>query len=104
MDTIKIPHRVVDLVKDNIVKYDFSKGGKLYYTVYFEDTKYTFPIDITDKEEVGDAIFHNTDRAILFMRYINKSIKALNGDEPEMMIRWERIEDLQSIREVGSDQ
>jgi hypothetical protein len=50
------------------------------------------PIDVTDRNEVGDAIFELEDKPIIFMRYINKTIKALEkGEDPESMIRWENL-------------
>jgi len=91
METIEIPHRVVEIVKGNTAKLEFCRSGKLFYSVCVGSTKYTFPIDVTDRAEVGDATFELTDKASIFMRYINKAIKALDGDNPDAMIRWGTI-------------
>lgn len=74
-EQIKIPHSIVQLTKDTIAVFDFSRGGKLYYTIDVEDLKYTFPIDVTNSGEVGEAIFGKTEKASLFRRYINVAIK-----------------------------
>ncbi len=93
MDNIKLelPHRVVEIVKGNTATLEFCRSGKLFYSVCVDSTKYTFPIDVTDRAEVGDAIFELTDKATIFMRYINKAIKALDGEDSDAMIRWETI-------------
>jgi len=86
-----IPHKMISIVKGTTAKLAYCRGGKLFYQVLVEDTLYTFPIDVTDRDEVGDATFELTDKASIFMRYINKAIKALDGDNPDAMIRWETI-------------
>jgi hypothetical protein len=92
MDTkIEMPNKMIDIVKGTTANLAYCKSGKLYYEVIVGKTKYTFPIDVTDRNEVGDATFELTDKASIFMRYINKAIKALDGDIPEAMIRWETI-------------
>lgn len=92
MDTkVEMKHKVIDLVKGTTAKLAFCRSGKLFYTIDVDNTRYTFPIDVTDRAEVGDAIFALEDKASIFMRYINKAIKALDGDNPDAMIRWETI-------------
>lgn len=88
---IEMPNKLIDIVKGTTAKLAYCKSGRLYYDIIVGNTKYTFPIDITDRNEVGDATFELTDKASIFMRYINKAIKALNGDIPEDMIRWETV-------------
>lgn len=88
----KMKHKITDLVKGTTAKLAYCKGGKLFYTIDVENTRYTFPIDVTDKNEVADATFELEDKAMIFMRYINKAIKALEkGEDPDSMIRWETI-------------
>ena len=88
----KMKHKVIDLVKGTTAKLAYCKSGKLFYTIDVDDTRYIFPIDVTDRNEVGDATFELEDKAMIFMRYINKAIKALEkGEDPESMIRWETI-------------
>lgn len=77
-------HTVTEIVKGNKAKLAYCQAGKLFYTVEVDDTKYTFPIDVTDRNEVGDGVFELEDKAIIFMRYIRKAIKAEE-------IRWEAI-------------
>lgn len=96
--TTEIPHKLVTIVKGNTANLEFCRGGKLFYSVIVEDTKYTFPIDVTDINEVGTAKFELTDKASIFMRYINKAIKAYEkgietGDfvGSDRMIRWEAV-------------
>jgi hypothetical protein len=77
-------HTIAQIIKNNTAHYIHCRSGKLYYYIIVEDTKYTFPVDVTDIDEVGDAIFQIEDKAIYFMRYINKAIKA-------EQISWETI-------------
>lgn len=106
MEKVSMPHRVVEIVKGNTAKLEYCRGGKLFYSVCVGETKYTFPIDVTDRAEVGDATFNLEDKASMFMRYINKAIKAYESrDEAsnfgtDEMIRWETIS-TSSIGVVG---
>lgn len=88
---IEMPNKLIDIVKGTTANLAYCKSGRIYYYVIVGKTKYTFPIDMTDRGEVGDATFELTDKASIFMRYINKAIKALDGDIVEDMIRWETI-------------
>lgn len=88
---VKIPHKLIELVKGTTATLSHCSGGKLFYQVQVENTIYTFPIDVTDVGEVGKARFELSDKASIFMRYINKAIKALDGTEPDAMIKWETI-------------
>ncbi len=93
MDNVKIamPHKMIDIVKGTTAKLAYCKGGKLYYKVRVENTIYTFPIDVTDIGEVGNATFELEDKASIFMRYISKAIKALDGEDSDAMITWTSI-------------
>tara|TARA_R110002050_G_scaffold34397_8_gene86861 strand:+ start:27375 stop:27635 length:261 start_codon:yes stop_codon:yes gene_type:complete len=84
-------HKMIEIVKGNKAKLAYCKNGRLYYTVLVDKTLYTFPIDVTDNNEVGNATFELEDKASIFMRYIRKAIKALDGDNSDDMIRWETI-------------
>ena len=59
------------IVKENFVEFSRYRKGYLYYKVANNGEVYEFPILISD---TGDANFEETDKAILFMRYIRKSI------------------------------
>lgn len=85
-------HKLIDIVKGTTAKLAYCRGGKLYYQVDVDNTRYTFPIDVTDRNEVGDATFELEDKASIFMRYIRKAIAEMEkGENPEAMIRWETI-------------
>ncbi|MCK9446460.1 hypothetical protein M0Q50_06250 [bacterium] len=60
-----------DIVKDNVVNFSHYRASYLYYNVIVDDIKYSFPVPI---EDIGDATFLNQDKAIIFMRYIRKSL------------------------------
>ena len=92
METVTMPHGLIEIVKGTTATLEFCKGGKLYYSVTVDNTKYTFPIDVTDADEVGDAKFGLTDRTSMYMRYLKKAIKAFEVEEdPTAMIRWETV-------------
>lgn len=62
-----------DLIKDNKVEFSHLRKGIAYYTIsYLEDT-YTFTVPL---EDIGDATLLKEDKAIMFMRYIRKSLDS----------------------------
>jgi len=61
-------------LKDHVkgsVRFQYYRKGNLYYET---ETKLLFTVPIDD---IGDAIFFDVDKAILFMRYIRKQLKAI---------------------------
>jgi hypothetical protein len=85
-------HKLIEIVKGTTAKLAYCRGGKLFYQVDVDNTRYTFPIDVTDRNEVGDATFELEDKASIFMRYIRKAIAEMEkGENPDAMIRWETI-------------
>lgn len=60
-----------DIIKDNTVNFSCYRAGHLYYNVSYDNVTYEFPIPI---EDIGDATFEATDKAIMFMRYIRKAM------------------------------
>ena len=72
-------HLIKDVVKSpNVVAFEYFRQGKFYYSVYNPNETpngevYQFAIPI---EEVGDATFNKTEKAIMFMRFIRKSMEA----------------------------
>tara|TARA_R110000868_G_scaffold76573_6_gene220182 strand:- start:12646 stop:12897 length:252 start_codon:yes stop_codon:yes gene_type:complete len=80
---IKMKHTITQIVKGTTARLQYCQAGKLFYTVRVEDIKYTFPVDVTDINEVGDGIFLLEDKAITLMRYIRKAIASEE-------IRWEK--------------
>jgi len=64
-------------LKDHIkgsVKFLHYRKGNLYYQAV---TGLTFPVPV---EDIGDATFFAEDKAILFMRYIKKQLKAIEEE------------------------
>ena len=79
-------HTLIEIVKDNKAIYSHCQGSKLMYQISVQGTKYTFPVDVSDRAEVGDAIFNREEKAMFLMRWIRK---AIENEE----IRWEPIFD-----------
>lgn len=55
--------------------FNYCESSKLVYSIDIEESRYTFPIDVSDKKEVGDARFGSIERASLLMRYFKKAIE-----------------------------
>lgn len=55
-------------------KFDFYRGGYLYYTT---DTGLTFPISISD---TAGATFLAEDKSLFFMRWIRKYLKSIEEE------------------------
>lgn len=63
---------IKDMVKDGkMVTFKLYHHGELWYAT---EDGFQFPVPIHD---TGDGVFLNTDKAILFMRYIRKQLKAI---------------------------
>jgi len=65
--------RVKDMVKNKVVTFLYFKDGELWYTT---ECGFNFPVPVDD---VGTASMNSSDKAILFMRWINKQIKVVEG-------------------------
>lgn len=63
--------RLIDIVKDNTVRFDRMTKEYAYYNVEVEGKTFQFPVDLS---EIGDATFYAEDKATLFMRYIRKAM------------------------------
>lgn len=64
--------KITDYVKNGAcVEFSFYRAGELWYVT---DCGFEFPVPITD---VGNAVFLNKDKAILFMRYIRKHLESI---------------------------
>ncbi len=73
MEPAPIPH-IKDIVKDNVVKFEFYRQQHMYYSVCCNDgTEYTFPVPLDD---VMDASLFAQEKAITYMRYIRKALDA----------------------------
>jgi len=64
------------MVKDGKkVEFVYYRGGELWYKT---ENDFIFPVPVND---IGDATFNATDKAMLFMRYIRKHIAALDEEK-----------------------
>ncbi len=64
--------KLLEIVKDNKVTFDFMREGIAYYNVIVDTTTYSFPVPL---EDIGDATLLKEDKAIIFMRFIRKAIE-----------------------------
>ena len=64
--------KLIEIVKDNTVKFSHYRAGHLYYNVDVKGETFMFPVPISD---VGDATFLNEDKASMLMRYIRKALE-----------------------------
>lgn len=66
--------KLIDMVKDKKVYFEFYKKGELWYRT---DDDFKFPVPI---EDCGYGIFLVEDKATLFMRYIRKQLEILGTE------------------------
>lgn len=68
---------ITELVRNNSAKFVYFRDGTMMYDIVDESGRKvaTFPIDVTDKAEIGNACFDATHKAINLMRYIRKAVK-----------------------------
>lgn len=76
MEQITEKVSVKEIIKGTTAKYDYAACGKIYYKIIGEKNTYIFPVDLTDKEDVGTTKFVGEYKSIELMRYINKAIKS----------------------------
>ena len=62
---------IKDMVKDKVVSFVHYRDQELWYVT---ECGFEFPVPIDD---VGNATFKATDKAMLFMRYIRKYLNML---------------------------
>lgn len=67
--------KIIDIVRDNVAKFDWASAGVLFYRVETKKYIYHFPIDMNDKQDVGYANFESEHKAINLMRYLRKAIE-----------------------------
>jgi len=63
--------KLLDIVKDNQVHFRYFRDGLFYYE---SDNGFLFPVPLTD---IGTATLKDTDKAILFMRWIRPHFEML---------------------------
>jgi hypothetical protein len=69
--------KIIDIVRDNVARFDWASEGVLYYKVETERYIYHFPVDMNNKEDVGTANFESEHKAINLMRYLRKALENL---------------------------
>ena len=62
---------LTEIVKDNTVHFRRYRANFFFYGIVFKGERFEFPVPL---EDVGDATLPNSDKAIMFMRYIRKAI------------------------------
>ena len=65
--------KLLDIVKDNVVNFDFLRANVAYYKVKVDNVYYRFPVPL---EDIGDASLFSEDKAIIMMRYIRRAIES----------------------------
>jgi hypothetical protein len=68
----KIMEKIIDIVKDNVAKFDYACGNNIYYKIIGKEKTYLFPIDMSEN---GTTPFTSEYKAVTLMRWIRKSIK-----------------------------
>ncbi len=66
---------IKDVIKDNFVKFSHACEGVLYYSVDVDGKTYEFPVDMNNKQDVGNGVFLKEDKAIYFLRWIRKAVE-----------------------------
>ena len=68
---------IKELVQDKVANFMYFRDGSMFYNIV--NTKgekiAVFPIDIMNRDEIGNAAFESSHKAITLMRYIRKSMK-----------------------------
>jgi len=78
------PHTIAQIVKGTTAEFAHYKEDNLFYTVDVDGIRYEFPIDISNKEDIGETRLERTYKAITLMRYIRKAIA-------DGKLRWDKI-------------
>jgi len=65
--------KLIDLVKDQSVEFDFFRDKTFYYICTDGVDKYRFSVPI---DEIGEGCMLSTDKAIYFMRFIRKAFES----------------------------
>lgn len=70
-----IAPKVIDMVKDKQVTFQFYRNGQL---IYHTECGFEFSVPVSD---TGDAAFNAVDKATLFMRWIRRAVKEFNQQQ-----------------------
>jgi hypothetical protein len=63
---------ITQIVKNNTVQFAYYRAAHVYYDITVDSIVYRFPVELSD---VGNGTLNATDKAIAYMRWINKAIK-----------------------------
>lgn len=63
---------IKNIVKDNVVEFSSYRANTFYYNIKVDNDFYQFSIS---REDIEGATLQSMDKAIYFMRWINKCIK-----------------------------
>lgn len=68
---------ISELVKNNTIQFIYFRDGELVYDILDPNGNKVarFPVNVTDRNETGNASFEATCKAITLMRYIRKALK-----------------------------
>jgi hypothetical protein len=66
------------MAKGNTVEFSFYRKGELWYDIDVDGKIFQFPVPISD---AGDGIFLASDKATMFMRYIQKHLKTIETEK-----------------------
>jgi len=70
---------IKDMVRDNKkVHFKFYRQKELWYAT---EDGFEFPVPIDD---IGDGVFLNEDKAMLFMRYIRKHLEMIDKEKEQV--------------------
>lgn len=64
--------KMLAIVKDNFVVFEFFREKTAFYSVNFAGNKFLFPVPIDD---IGEGTLLKQDKAIMFMRWIRVAIE-----------------------------
>lgn len=64
--------KIKDIVKDNKVEFSSYRADTFYYNIEVDESFYQFPVP---RKDIEGATLQAMDKAIYFMRWINKALK-----------------------------
>lgn len=69
---------LAQMVKGNTVNFEFYRKGELWYKINVDGEDFLFPVPISD---TGDGTFSSSDKATMFMRYIQKHLLVIEKEK-----------------------